>query len=309
MAAAVEDPYKVLGVNLDASESQIQRAYRKLAKQFHPDLNPGNAEAEERFKEISAAYELLSDPEKRARYDRGEIDASGAEQRPDYSYYRDFAEGSQGSKYRAGGRSEATFRDDDFSDVFADLFGRFGNDRGGGTRTQFKLRGSDVRYVMPVDFLDAVNGATRRLQTPDGRTLEVTIPPGIEDGQVLRLRGQGGPGLNGGPPGDALIEIRVNPHPLFRRIGNDLHIEVPVPLSQAVLGGKITVPTRTGTARITVPEGSDTGRVLRLRGKGVPAHDGQPAGDQYVTLKIVLGDAVHDEELREFLRRSIARQP
>ena len=253
----MDDPYSVLGVKRDASGDEIQHVYRQLAKKYHPDLNPGKAEAEERFKAISAAYELLADPEKRARYDRGEIDASGGERPPRYSHYRDFAEGQGGAAYHADV--------DDLGDLFSDLFGSTGP--GAERRRQFRLRGGDYHFVLPVDFLDAINGATRRLRTPDGKTVEVTLPPGIEDGQVLRLRGRGGEGLNGGPPGDALVTIEVLPHPLFTRVGDDLHVEMPITLPQAVLGGKITVPTRDGSAAMTVPEGSDTGRVLRLRGK------------------------------------------
>jgi DnaJ-class molecular chaperone len=289
----VDDPYTVLGVKRDASSEEIQRVYRRLAKRYHPDLNPGKAGAEERFKVISAAYELLSDPEKRVRYDRGEIDASGTERPPRYSRYRDFAE-EQDGKYDGD--------TDDFGDLFSELFGGIGGAGGG---RKFKRRGSDFHFVLPVDLLDAVNGATRRLQTPDGKTVDVTIPPGIENGQVLRLRGRGGEGLNGGSPGDVLVAIEVMPHPLFKRVGDDLHVDMPITLPQAVLGGKITVPTRQGPVAMTVPEGSDTGRVLRLRGKGVPPHGGRPAGDQYVTLTVALGSAAHDEELKVFLRRRV----
>ena len=302
----MDDPYTTLGVKRTASEAEIGRAYRKLAKQNHPDLNPGNAEAEERFKKISAAYDLLSDPEKRARFDRGEIDGSGTERQSDYSTYRDFAEGWQGATYDARSRGGTRFSGEAFGDVFADLFGDIsgrGDSEQDGASRRLRLRGSDRRYIMRVDFLDAVNGAKRRLQTPDGKSLDVRIPPGIEDGQILRLKGHGGPGLNGGPPGDALIEVEVDSHPFFTRVGDDIHIEEPVTLSQAVLGGRIAVPTRTGTSTVTVPEGSDTGRVLRLRGKGVPAHAGRSAGDQYVTLKVALGPDARDDDLKAFLRR------
>jgi DnaJ-class molecular chaperone len=278
---AVEDPYAVLGVERNASEEEIRRAYRRLAKRYHPDLNPGKSAAAERFKAIAAAYDLLSNATKRASYDRGEIDADGRERAPE-AYYPD----------------EGIFRAEDLSEFLGEIFG---SDRD--RRRRVKLRGSDVRYRLSVDFLDAVNGATRRLRAADGTPLEIAIPPGTEDGQVLRLRGRGEAGLNGGAPGDAVIEIRVRPHPFFVRIGNDIHVEMPVSLDQAVLGAKITVPTRTGTASVTVPEGSDTGRVLRLRGKGVPAHRGKRAGDEYVKLKVVLGAAAHDPELKAFLHR------
>lgn len=312
----MEDPYKVLGVKPQVSGDEIRRAYRKLAKKYHPDLNPGDKEAEDRFKEISAAYELLSDPEKRARYDRGEIDASGAERRPEYSYYRDFAEGQQGRRYAGAGGgfpSGEEINPEDMEDLFASFFDRGGfggRARGRAGRAggpEIRLRGADRRYVLSVDFLDAVNGTTTRLELPDRKTLDVTIPPGTDDGQVLRLRGQGSAGLGGGPPGDALIEVHVNPHPFFRRAGNDIHVDVPVTVSEAVLGGKITVPTPSGPVTVTVPETSDTGRVLRLRGKGVPAHGGAPAGDEYVTLKVVIGPV--DDKLKDFLRRWAPKHP
>lgn len=193
----MEDPYEVLGVKRDASDDDLRRAYRKLAKKFHPDLNPGDSQAEERFKAVASAHELLSDPDKRGRYDRGEIDATGAERRPDHSYYRDFAEGPNGGRYHGGDEEQS----DDFSDLFENLFGGRFRTRatGGGARPEIRLRGADRRYSLTVDFLDAINGTTQRLQLPDGKTLDVAVPPGIEDGKVLRLKGQGDPGLGGGP--------------------------------------------------------------------------------------------------------------
>jgi DnaJ-class molecular chaperone len=297
---AEKDPYEALGLKRDASEAQIRTAYRKLAKKHHPDLNPGNKQAGERFKEVSAANEFLSDPEKRARYDRGEIDASGQE-RPERNFYRGFADGREGARYRPGAGQQAGFTsgfsEEDLGDIFSDLFGEAAQGRG---RANVRMRGQDQQYRMTVDFLDAIRGASRTLTLPDGRSLEVRIPVGIEDGQVMRLKAQGSPGLNGGPAGDALIEIQVAPHPIFRRDGDDVHVEVPVTMAEAVLGGKITVPTPTGNVTVTVPKRSDTGAQLRLRGKGVPAHAGRPAGDEYVTLKIVLGEV--DQDLEHFLR-------
>lgn len=299
----MDDPYEVLGVKREASEDEIRRAYRRLAKQFHPDLNPNSRDAEDRFKVVSSAYELLSDPDKRGRYDRGEIDASGAERRPDHSYYRDFAEGPAGGRYGGGAEAE------DLDDIFANIFGRF-RGRASGAGPEIRLRGADRRYTLTVDFLEAVNGTTQRLQMPDGKTLDVAIPPGMEDGKVLRLKGQGDPGLGGGPPGDALIEVRVRPHPFFRLVGRDIHVELPVSPAEAVLGGSIMVPTRTGPVAMTVPKGSDTGRVLRLRGKGVPAgRDGGTAGDEYVTLKVVLGPGAKDADFKAFLRDWAPKHP
>lgn len=297
---AEKDPYEALGLKRDASETEIRSAYRKLAKKYHPDLNPGNKQAEERFKEVSAANEFLSDPEKRTRYDRGEIDASGQE-RPERNFYRGFADRREGARYRPGagqqGGFASGFGEEDLGDIFSDFFGQAAQGR---ARPNVRMRGQDQQYRMTVDFLDAIRGASRTLSLPDGRSLEVRIPVGIEGGQVMRLKGQGSPGLNGGPAGDALIEIQVAPHPFFRRDGDDVHVEVPVTVAEAVLGGKITVPTPTGNVTVTVPKRSDTGGQLRLRGKGVPAHAGRPAGDEYVTLKIVLGDV--DQDLEHFLR-------
>lgn len=293
---AESDPYKALGVARDASAEDIRRAYRKLAKKHHPDLNPGDKAAEDRFKSISAAYELLSDSEKRGRFDRGEIDASGQE-RPERHFYRGYAEGDQGARYHGGPGfgGGASFTEGDLGDIFGEFFGARG--RGGET---IRMRGRDQQFRLTVDFLDTVRGATKRLALPEGRTLDVTIPPGVQDGQVLRLRGQGGPGVNGGPAGDALIEIEVVPHPFFTRKGNDIHLELPVSVAEAVLGAKITVPTPSGSVTMSVPRHSDTGKQLRLRGRGIAAHGGQPAGDLYVTLKVVIGPV--DAEFEEFLK-------
>ncbi|MBO1080062.1 DnaJ C-terminal domain-containing protein [Roseomonas haemaphysalidis] len=292
------DPYEALGLARGASEAEIRSAYRKLAKRDHPDRNPGDAAAEERFKEASAAHSLLSDPEKRARFDRGEIDAGGQEQSP-------FGFGTRGSgsnaRYSYDSRS-AGGGAEDFSDIFSELFGRA---RAGGEPR--RARGQDQNFRLAVDFVDAVRGATQRLTLPDGRNLEVKVPPGIEDGQTMRLKGQGGAGLNGGPAGDALIEIQVRPHPQFRRDGDDILVEVPVTLAEAVLGAKIPVPTVTGAVTVTVPKHADSGTRLRLRGKGVAAHGGRPAGDAYVTLRLVSGPV--DAELEAALTAWRGRHP
>lgn len=284
------DPYETLGVKRDASQDAIRAAYRKLAKKLHPDLNPGDKQAEDRFKSITAANDLLSDPEKRARFDRGEIDASGAE-RPQQRTYRDFQD-ADASTHAYGGTGAYA----DFGDLFGDLFSR----RRAGGGDAFRMHGSDARYHLAVDFLDAINGGTRRITLPDGATLDVTIPPGTEDGQILRLRGKGGEGVGGGPAGDALIGIEVRPHPFFTRNGHDIEVELPVSLAEAVLGGKLDVPTPTGPVRMSVPKGSNTGTRLRLKGKGV-AKPGGSHGDEYVTLKIVLPQG-GDEALEEFVR-------
>jgi DnaJ-class molecular chaperone len=283
------DPYAVLGIKKDASQTEIQKAYRRLAKKLHPDLNPGNKKAEERFKEISAAYDLLGEPEKRARFDRGEIDASGAE-RPRQRFYRDFADNG-GSRY--GG--EGGFADfAGAEDILSEMFGRGG---GGNVR----MRGQDAQYRLDLDFLDAANGGKRQLTLPDGSVLDVAIPPGTRDGQILRLRGKGRPGIGGGPPGDALIEIGVRPHHIFNRKGDDIQVELPITLKEAVLGAKVSVPTLSGAVNMSVPKWTNTGTVLRLKGKGAPRADGS-RGDEYVTLKIVL-PKTPDPELEKFVAR------
>lgn len=295
MVATKTGPYDVLGVARDATPEQIKAAYRRLAKKHHPDLNPGDKAAADRFKEIAAAYDLLSDAEKRARYDRGEIDSAGQEQ-PGRGFYRDFAEGPGGGAYSGGPDMSA-------EDLFAELFGRMGG--GAGRAGGFTARGADVSYTMRVEFLEAVNGARRRLTLPDGRELEVTIPPGTHDRQTLRLKGQGQPGFGEGKPGDAYVEVHVQPHAFFTRKDGDIHVEVPVTLKEAVLGARIQVPTVAGPVMLAVPTGSNTGTMLRLRGKGVPGRSGgpageQPPGDQYVRLKVVLPETP-DPELTRFV--------
>ncbi|WP_428377061.1 DnaJ C-terminal domain-containing protein [Lichenicoccus sp.] len=303
-----DDPYATLGVARDADADAIRKAYRKLARKHHPDLNPGDKAAEERFKAVSGAKELLSDNEKRARYDRGEIDASGQErhqprgpgsgQQGQQRRYRDYAESEAGRRYGASagaGAGAAGWSEEDFGDIFGEYFRHAG---GGGATGP--ARGRDETYALDVAFVDTVTGATRRLTLPDGRTLDVRIPPGIEDGTSLRLRGRGGAGREGGPDGDALIEIRVLPDAAFRRVGRDIHLDLPVTLKAAVLGAKLPVPTPSGTVALSVPPDSDTGRQLRLRGKGVAAHGGHPAGDLYVTLRVSVGAV--DDSLRDFLR-------
>jgi DnaJ-class molecular chaperone len=301
-AMAAEDPYKTLGISRTAKPDEIRKAFRKIAKKDHPDLNPGDKAAEQRFKAANAAHDLLSDPEKRARFDRGEIDAAGQEV-PPRGYYRDYAEGAQGTRYQAGGGDPfgrgggwtGASGDLDPEDL-EDILGMFRQR----TEPPRARRGRDAQYRLAVDFLDAVNGATKRLTLPDGRDLDVRIPPGLEDGQVLRLRGRGAPGMQGAPDGDALIEVAVGPHPFYERDGRDLRMELPVTLSEAVLGAKVPVPTPRGEVMLTIPPRSDAGTQMRLRGRGVAEGGGNPAGDLIVTLRLVLGPV--DDRLEEFLR-------
>jgi DnaJ-class molecular chaperone len=299
----VPSPYEVLGIKPDASADEIRKAYRTLAKQHHPDLNPGNEAAERRFKEVSAANELLSDPDKRARFDRGEIDETGAE-RPQQHYYRGYAEGAEGARYHPQDAVHA----EDLEDLFANFFhGERGGPEAGGARG-FRARGMDHSYSLTINFLEAVNGAKQRITLPDGASLDVTIPSGLQDGQILRLRGKGGAGLGDGPPGDALVTVQVAPHPFFRRVGNDIHVELPVTLAEAVLGAKITVPTVSGPVAMTVPPHADTGKTLRLRGRGVPAHGRDAAGDALIALKLVIGPD-QDPELEAFLKGWAPKHP
>jgi DnaJ-class molecular chaperone len=290
---ATPTPYEVLGVKPDANVDEIRKVYRKLAKQFHPDLNPGKPEAEARFKSISAAYDLLSDPDKRARYDRGEIDESGAE-RPPREYYRGHAEGAQGWRYHPEGEMDLS----DLEDLFA-AYGSGARRRRGPGGEGFSARGGDRHFTLTVDLVTAATGGKQRLSLAPEEWLDVTIPAGIDDGQVLRLRGKGGPGFGGGAFGDALIEVHVAPHPLFRRDGDNILLELPVALTEAVLGARVSVPTVTGPVTMTIPKGSDADRQLRLRGKGIQR---KSPGDEIVTLKVVIGDS-GDSDLAAFLEK------
>jgi DnaJ-class molecular chaperone len=296
---AAQTPYEVLGVKPDASADEIRKIYRKLAKQFHPDINPGKPEAEARFKEISAAYDLLSDSDKRARYDRGEIDETGAE-RPPRGYYRSQAEGAQGWRYQPEGEMDLS----DLEDLFA-AFGSAGRGRRGEAGAGFRARGADRHFTLTVDFVTAATGGKQRLSLAPEEWLDVTIPAGVEDGQVLRLRGKGGPGFGGGTSGDALIEVHVAAHPLFRRDGDNVLLELPVSLAEAVLGARVSVPTVTGPVTMTIPKGSDTGRQLRLRGKGIQK---KSPGDEIVTLKVFIGPS-SDPELAAFLEKWAPQHP
>lgn len=294
------NPYSVLGVAPSASDADIRAAFRALAKKHHPDRNKGDKGSEEKFKEVSAAFDIVGDADRRRKFDAGEIDEQGRERGAGGGFrYGPGAAAGAGpggfqSGYAGGFANKGDF--DDLGDIFADLFGR---GRTAGAQAG-AMRGRDMKYGLEIDFLDAARGGAKRVTMPDGRQLDVTIPAGVETGQTLRLRGQGEAGVAGGPQGDVLVEISVKAHPVFEREGDDIHIEAPVTLSEAVLGGKITAPTIAGDVSISIPKNSSSGAVLRLKGRGV-AREGKPPGDQYVKLKIVLPEG-GDAELEAFVR-------
>ncbi len=294
-----QDLYAILGVNRSATNDEIRRAYRKLAKDLHPDQNKGDAAAEEKFKRVSAAFAVLGNPEKRKRYDAGEIDAMGNERAN--PFYRDYGTGDGGMR-GDGGFGGFQGGGGDFSDLFGDLFGRRG------PSGAFTMRGMDFRYNLEISFLESVNGVKKRVQFPDNDTLDISVPAGVETGQTLRLKHKGGPGAGRGEPGDALIELKVAPHPLFGRDGDNITLEVPISLSEAVLGGRIEVPTIDGRVTVSVPKGASSGQILRLRGKGVKNNRSGVTGDQLITLKIMLPAHI-DGELERFMQDWMQKHP
>ncbi len=297
------DPYAVLGVSKTATAAEIKAAHRKLVKISHPDLNPDDPAAEAKFKAISSAYDLLKDPATRARFDAGEIDASGQE-KPQRRYYRDFADqpgntyqrGPQGGGFAGGGFGGGGDPGDIFAEMLRQRSGRgfppFGEEG-------FTMPGHDLNFALEVGFLESVLGAKKKINLPDVGQVEVSIPKGATDGLTLRLRGKGMPGPGAGPAGDALITLTVLAHPVFRREGDDIHVTLPITLDEAVLGAKVSAPTIDGPVTLTVPVGASSGRVLRLRGRGV-VRAKAAAGDQLVELRIVAPPAI-DEDLRLFM--------
>jgi DnaJ-class molecular chaperone len=276
-----QDLYRTLGVGRTANHDEIRGAYRKLAKEYHPDRNPGDKAAEEKFKQISAAFDILGDPDKRKKYDAGEIDASGRE--TPGGFYGD----------SRGGRYKTTDNFGDFGDIFGDVFGR--SSAGG-----FNMRGMDYRYHLEIDFLEAVNGVKKRVLLPEGETLDINVPSGVVQGQVLRLKGKGGPGVGRGQSGDALIELKIRTHPYFEREGDDIVLDLPITIDEAILGGKVEAPTIAGRVSLTIPKNASSGQLLRLRGKGVKNTQSSNTGDQIVKLRIVLPQRP-DRELAEFM--------
>lgn len=298
-ADMASDPYTTLGVARGATEKEIKSAYRKLAKELHPDANKDNPKATERFSIVTSAYDLLSDKDKRARFDRGEIDADGNPM--GYGGGGGFGGGSHrgfgGSGGPGAGFEGFSSEGIDLGDLFGDMFGRGGGARGGdpfgGARQQRRAapKGANVAYRLSVSLPDAANLAPQRITLGDGKTIDLKLPNGVEDGTQMRLAGKGEAGPGGA--GDAIVTIQVQPHPSFKRDGDDVRLDLPVTLDEAVGGAKVRVPTVGGAVMLSVPPGSSSGKVLRLKGRGFTRKDGT-RGDQMVTLEIVLPEADAD---------------
>ena len=283
-----QDPYVELGVAKTAKPEDVRKAFHKLAKDLHPDRNPDNKAAEERFKRVSAAFDIVGDPEKRAKYDRGEIDADGREAPP-----QGYRPGSGGSPFGQGGGA-AGFEGVDLDEILGGMFSS--RSRGG---RNFAMKGSDVQARLEVDLEESISGATRRISFGDGRMLDVTIPKGAHDGQVLRLRGQGYPGRGGGSAGDALVELAIRAHPVFRQEDADLHMDLPVSIPDAVLGAKVQAPTPDGPVTLTVPRHANAGAQLRLKGRGAFDPATGRRGNLIAHLVLTLPEEV-DADLQRF---------
>jgi DnaJ-class molecular chaperone len=284
-----DDPYSVLGLQRTASADDIRRAYLKLVKELHPDINP-KAAATERFKKVASAHDILGDPERRRQFDRGEIDANGE---PNRNPFRNHAGAGAG-----GGGQRGGFGGFNSEDIFSDIFGGL---RGGRSQQPpGPVRGQDQRYTLEVDLTEAAEGAKKRVTLPGGGILDLAVPEGVSDGQTLRLKGKGGAGQRGGDAGDALVEIKVRPHSVFKRNGDDVQIDLPITIDEAALGAKIEIPTLGGRVHLTIPKASSSGQTLRMKGKGLKNAATGAFGDQLVTLRIVLPPVI-DDELSAFL--------
>jgi DnaJ-class molecular chaperone len=303
------DPYQELGVSRGASADEIRKAFRKLAKANHPDTNPNDKAAEERFKKVSAAFDIVGDAEKRKKYDAGEIDADGRETMRGFGGAGPFGGQSPFGGGARGGAQAEGFENVDLSDLFGEILGRRGGGGagpgGGGFGGFGSQRGSDVRAKLEVDLEDTIHGAKRRIAFSDGRTIDVTIPKGAEEGQTLRLKGQGSPGRAG--PGDAFIELTIRPHPVFRREGEVLVMDLPVSIPDAVLGGKVEARTPDGVVALTVPKGSNSGQSLRLKGRGPTLSSGK-RGDLLAKIVLILPEKP-DAELEAFAERWRKERP
>ncbi len=288
------DLYKILGVNKNASSSELKKAYHKLARQYHPDTNKGNKTAEAKFKEVSGAYEILSDKTKRSQYDQGLIDDQGKPTSP-------FSSGGFGQGYSGGNNQYYSSSGGGFSGFnFEDIFSGFSSSggfedlfRSRSTKSSYNPKGADVKYTLSVDFILSAIGGETSIRLSSGKQIKIKIPAGIESGQTLRLKGQGEGTSN---PGDALIEIHVLSHPIFTRDNLDVRLNIPITLKEAVLGAKITIPTLTGRVSLTIPPNTSSGKVLRLKGKGIASK-----GDLLGTIQIILPTAAN-KELENFVR-------
>jgi len=304
------DPYQELGVSRTATSDEVRKAFRKLAKENHPDTNPGNAAAEERFKKVSAAFDIVGDAEKRKKFDAGLIDADGRETAGGFGGGGPWGGQPGGPGGRGGFRTE-TFEGADLGDILGEMFGggRGGRPGGaggaGGGFGGFSQRGADVRARLEVDLVDAIRGGKRRIAFSDGRTIDVSIPKGAQDGQTLRLKGQGSPGRSG--PGDAFIEISIQPHLIYRREGDDLVMDLPVAFYDAVLGGKVEAPTPDGAVTLTVPRAANTGTRLRLKGRGLSDAQGK-RGDLFARLVVTLPESP-DPALEAFAEQQRKERP
>lgn len=300
------DPYQELGVSRGASHDEIRKAFRKLAKQHHPDTNPGNKAAEDRFKQVSAAFDIIGDAEKRKKFDAGEIDADGRETMRGYG---GGGAGGGGPWGQQGGwnqsRNAESMEGADLGDLFSEILGRRGGGGGGGGFGGFSQKGADVRAKLEIDLEDTIHGAKKRIAFSDGRTIDVTIPKGAEEGQTLRLKGQGSPGRSG--PGDAFIELVVRPHAIFRREGDALVMDLPVTIPDAVLGGKVEARTPDGAVTLTVPKGANSGQSLRLKGRGLSDSRGK-RGDLLARIVLMLPEKP-DAELEAFAERWRKERP
>jgi len=305
------DPYQELGVSRTASADEIRKAFRKLAKENHPDTNPGNKAAEERFKKVSAAFDIVGDAEKRKKFDSGLLDADGRETAQGFPGGGPWGAGQGGGfggrDGRGGFRTE-TFEGADLGDILGEMFGGGRGGRAGGMGGGFggfSQRGADVRARLDIDLVDAIRGGKQRIAFTDGRTIDVTIPKGAQTGQTLRLKGQGSPGRSGA--GDAFIEITVKPHALYRREDDALVMDLPVTFYDAALGGKVEAPTPDGPVKVSVPKGSNTGTRLRLKGRGLSDAKGQ-RGDLFARLVVVLPEG-SDPALEAFAEEQKAKRP
>lgn len=288
--------YTILNVSKSATQDEIKKAYRSLAKKYHPDLHPNDKDIEKKFKEITAAYKILSDEKMRARYDRGEIDEDGNE-RPDAMFRRGgYGTSGQGFNHSGFTYSPGSAEGSGFDDLFSSIFGA---STGGfkQKRSPTARKGQDFHYTLKVSFLDAVNGCRKQVTLSSGKVVNFTIPPNTHDKQTLRLKGQGGAGAHGGPAGDVHIKILVAPHELFQQKGNDVYIDFPINLDEAINGGKVEIPTLTGKVSLTVPEGANHGAPVRLKGKGATDPKTKEKGNLYVTFKVILPETI-DSDLK-----------